>query len=304
MSSALSRLFLLAASVTPALAFCGAHTHLDRRADDDGIPIATFGYAGSTSPLLWSTLDAANGLCSTGANQSPINMIEGQFQLISASDTELTIPDAPEGVLFENLGSTVEIVMKDLGGKFVLEGKEYSLLQAHFHNPSEHMDNGISLPMEMHVVFQDAETKEIAVIGVYIDLVPTPTAARSRILPRSTPSTLLETIFSSIGDIGSPGTKTTTEPLIMSELVEFLKEGSFQRYSGSLTTPPCSEGVAWSVSTEKLLLSKATYKTVRDVVGFNSRYPQNEPGTENLIALALGQATARAPVAGRRERYQ
>ncbi|KAL7620916.1 hypothetical protein AAE478_008226 [Parahypoxylon ruwenzoriense] len=294
MSSTFSRLFLLAASVTPALAFCGAHTHLDRRAEGEEVPVSTFGYTGTIGPVLWSQLDAANALCSTGANQSPINMVEGEFTLIPASDTELTIPDVPEGATFENLGSTVEVVMEGVGGKFVLEGKTFTLEQFHFHHPSEHVDNGVSMPMEMHMVFS-GEAEEIAVIGIYVDLVDVPAVLQLHILPRRAPSTLLETIFSSIAEIASPGTSTKTKPLIMSELVTLLNAGSFQRYTGSLTTPPCSEGVAWSVATEKLLLSKSTYQAVRDIVGFNSRYPQNNLGGQNLLSIA--SSGAEAPVA-------
>ncbi|OTB07415.1 hypothetical protein M426DRAFT_318103 [Hypoxylon sp. CI-4A] len=290
MSSTIVRFLLLAASVTPTLAFCGAHTHLDRRAEGEEVPISTFGYTGTVGPVLWSQLDAANALCSTGANQSPINMVEGQFTLIPASDIELTIPDVPEGATFENLGSTVEVVMEGTGGTFILEEKNYTLQQFHFHHPSEHVDNGVSLPMEMHMVFS-TEAEEIAVIGVYVDLVDTAQVLELHILPRATPSTLLETIFSSISEIATPGTETTTKPLIMSEVVTLLKGGSFQRYTGSLTTPPCSESVAWSVATEKLLLSKTTYQAVRDVVGFNARYPQNNLGEQNLLAMASAAST-------------
>lgn len=170
MTSAFSRLFLLAASVTSVTASCGSLTHLFPRAEGEEVPISTFGYTGTTGPVLWTQLDpAANGLCSTGSNQSPINMVEGQFTLIPASDIELTIPDVTEGTTFENLGSTVEVVMKDLGGTFVLEGKTYTLEQFHckcfvlaaqmfelydslltwlfvVHHPSEHLDNDVSLP--------------------------------------------------------------------------------------------------------------------------------------------------------------
>ncbi|KAI1460155.1 carbonic anhydrase [Annulohypoxylon moriforme] len=295
MSSAFSRFFLLAASVTSVTASCGSLTHLFPRAEGEEVPISTFGYTGTTGPVLWTQLDtAANGLCSTGSNQSPINMVEGQFQLIPASDTQLTIPDVPEGAEFENLGSTVEVVMKGLGGTFVLEGKTFTLDQFHFHHPSEHIDNGVSLPMEMHLVFSSGT--DIAVIGVYVDLIDVPQQTfRVHLIPRQTPSTLLETIFSSVGEIATPGTSTKTKPLVMSELVDTLKAGNFQRYTGSLTTPPCSEGVAWSVATQKLMLSRATFQAARDVIGFNSRFPQNNLGGENILAIASGGAVAEAP---------
>lgn len=128
------------------------------------------------------------------------------------------------------------------------------------------------------------KANEMAVIGVYVDLVES----------RATPSNLLETIFSSIGKIANVGASTKTKPLVMSELVKLLKAGKFQRYTGSLTTPPCSEGIQWSVSTQKLLLSTATYQAARNVLGFNSRFPQNKIGEKNLLTIASTAPKVRA----------
>ncbi|KAI1337149.1 carbonic anhydrase [Xylariaceae sp. FL0016] len=283
--AALYHLLLLAASVTPVMSFCGSHTHLDRRAEGE-VPIGTFGYSATEGPLLWTQLNAtANGACSTGTIQSPIDMVEGAFTLAPASDLVLTLPDIPSGTVFENLGTTVEVVTEGLGASLVVDGKTYELAQFHFHHPSEHIDNGVSLPMEMHMVFQ-TEAAEVAVMSVYVDLVDEPTSLLVHLLGQKTASsTLLETIFSSVGEIATPGTKTTTLPLIMSELQTLLTAGSFQRYTGSLTTPPCTEGVSWLVSTQKLLLSQTTFQAVRDVIGFNARYPQNKLGQPNLLSM-------------------
>jgi hypothetical protein len=63
-------------------------------------------------------------------------------------------------------------------------------------------------------------------------------------------------------------------------------------YMGSLTTPPCSEGVSWFVATEKLRIQPATFIAVRDVIGFNSRFPQNTLGQPNILqvgSLSLNQ---------------
>ncbi|KAI0458089.1 alpha carbonic anhydrase [Xylaria acuta] len=285
MTTSLRTFLSLTAAITPVFGFCGARTHLDKREAEDIVPVATFGYLASGSPLLWHHLSPVNALCANGSNQSPINMLEGSFTLASGSDLTVTLPDTlSEGATFENLGSTVEVVMEGLGGTLELDGLEYELLQFHFHHPSEHVDSGVSLPMEMHMVF--SHETQLAVIGVYIDLVDSAPFNSTRLLPRRASSTMLETIFSSIDGIATPGTATKTPAFSMTELSDLLATADFQRYSGSLTTPPCSEGVAWSVSTKKLMLSRQTFEKVRDVVGFNSRYLQNSPGMANLLVMA------------------
>lgn len=111
-------------------------------------------------------------------------------------------------------------------------------------------------------------------------------------------STVLETVFTKVGEIATPGTAVKTDPLVMSELVNTLLQGSFQAYSGSLTTPPCSENVMWMVATQKLQVQTATFERVRDVIGFNARFPQNTPGEPNLLQVGAAAAAAvQSPVA-------
>lgn len=82
-------------------------------------------------------------MCATGTRQSPIDMVDGVFQMVSASDLKLAIADMPEGTEFENLGTTVEVVAK--GGALEVGGSAYEFQQFHFHLPSEHLDNGTSI---------------------------------------------------------------------------------------------------------------------------------------------------------------
>ncbi|ETS84766.1 hypothetical protein PFICI_02791 [Pestalotiopsis fici W106-1] len=312
----IQKTYILGALVAPVLGFCGSHTHLSARAEEGEVKINTFGYFGSIGPENWAALDAANSLCATGTRQSPINMADGQFHMLSASDITLEMPDQPEGAEFENLGTTVEVVLEGKGGKLSLAGVEYELKQFHIHHPSEHLDNGTSVEMEVHNVFESADG-QLAVIGVYLEsdlgsLVNVATRARRQeALPAGTTnftimassalpetdailSPMLETVFEKVDEIAAPGSKVTTGSLVFSEYIAALMSGGFQSYSGSLTTPPCSEGVNWLVATQRLKVSPAAVRRVSSVVKFNSRITQNLLGEPNILNFATVNSAAQA----------
>lgn len=94
-------------------------------------------------------------------------MVADAFTIIPAAEIGLAIPDMAEGTEFENLGTTVEVVAGQ--GNMTFGGVSYTLAQFHFHLPSEHLDNGTSMAMEMHMVWEGA-AGEIAVIGTFIDI--------------------------------------------------------------------------------------------------------------------------------------
>ncbi len=112
-------LLLLAAAITPVLGFCGSRTHLDRReAEEETVPLATFGYIGTGGPLMWHHLSA--GQCSMCKRLKPVTHQHdrGVLYTCTRQRTLLSLfPDTiSEGTAFENLGSTIEVVMEGLGG--------------------------------------------------------------------------------------------------------------------------------------------------------------------------------------------
>ena len=94
---------------------------------------------------------------------------------------------------------------------------------------------------------------------------------------------LFENICKHVEDIATPGTATRTGPLDFNELQTQLANTVVYQYPGSLTVPPCSEGVTWSLAKAPIFINVETFKRVKSVLKFNSRYTQNTPGGINLI---------------------
>lgn len=240
------------------------------RAEEGGVIIKSFGYSGALvsrasihyrsinilisfhqGPTNWHSLNTTMyHECATGKNQSPIDLVSGVYTEVSGSQLSLNIPDFEAGAVFENLGTTVEVVGES--GSLVLpsSNKTFNFAQFHFHLPSEHLDNGTSMAMEMHMVFQAADS-EIAVLGTYIDITSGTAAAAKRQTGKHAAaaacdgsgsvntsvnaivdggaSTMLETLFSSVGEIATPGTATHTSALVMSDIVSMLSTTTFKR---------------------------------------------------------------------------
>ncbi|KJR86263.1 carbonic anhydrase [Sporothrix schenckii 1099-18] len=337
-----SRVLLVSILASKALANCAYGTTLHPRAEGE-VKVGNFGYNGVYGPTNWQNLNAANTQCALGTRQSPIDMVAGGFPKIAGTAINLRIPNIDE-TDFENLGTTVEVIANQGGTMTIPSVGDFKLQQFHFHLPSEHLDNGTSQAMEMHMVWEGVtDPTSVAVISAYIGLVDqnnggdlsagTSKAANvaGAVLPArkrqshrnsardnanihfrhegastkaevpateqpaatsaSGATTALETVLNTVDKIATPGTSIKTPAVSMSEIVDILTAGEFQQYTGSLTTPPCTEGVNWLVSTQKLAIEPATFAKVRDVIGFNARFPQNKLGETNLLQLSSQSST-------------
>jgi len=116
----------------------------------------------------------------------------------------------------------------------------------------------------------------MAVIGVLIELGPTP-------------DDLLASVFDHIDAIAKPGSVNTTGPLYFAGLESHIVSNDIIRYDGSLTTPPCSESIAWMISSKPLYIDVDTFQKVKKVIKFNSRYTQNGLGMVNLLQNAANE---------------
>jgi carbonic anhydrase len=207
-------------------------------------------------------------LCAGGKAQSPVDLSGARQQKSDAM--KLAFPAANLRIIHQthvldaiDNGHTIQINY-DSGETFKIGNESYELRQYHFHSPSEHTVNGRHYPMEMHLVHLSKD-KKIAVIGVFIEEGRHNSAfdAIWSNLPQKTGQEVhIENVQVDIDDM-LPGNKTT------------------YRYSGSLTTPPCSEDVRWFVYAEPIELSRDQIKAFRNI--FHGNYRPIQPLNNRLL---------------------
>ncbi|THV01079.1 carbonic anhydrase [Dendrothele bispora CBS 962.96] len=210
---------------------CIYGTHLHRR-EEGQVPISNFGYSGNVGPVNWASISPENSACATSKVQSPIVLDDA---VSFASEAPQVTIDSVEEAEFENLGSTIEVVVN---GTTKFAGSEFALKQFHLHTPSEHRINDEYFPLEMHMV-HEAEDGSIAVIAVPFQLTEDGSTTE-----------LLTAVTENLGDIETPGTATKTGALDFQQLIETIQTTPLFQYSGSLTTPPCAEGLTFLVVSE------------------------------------------------------
>ncbi len=96
----------------------------------------------------------------------------------------------------------------------------------------------------------------------------------------------LGTVLNRARSVPTFGATTDTGPLDFTGLAEHAARNVVYQYEGSLTTPPCSEGVKWLVSGAPVQLAVGSYNTAKKVLKYNARFTQNSPGAQNLIEVA------------------
>jgi carbonic anhydrase len=218
---------------------------------------AHWSYEGKTGSEHWGDINPEYAVCTKGKEQSPIN-IEISQVIKDEKIAEPVIHYKPTMFSLSNNGHTIQGNLSTLDNSIVVDNKEYKLTQFHFHTPSEHEFNGQNFDMEIHFVHQDAN-KQFTVLGV--------------IIKEGASNPYLEKAWDVI-----PTEKTTediklTEPINLMSLLPTNKD-SFQ-YNGSLTTPPCSEGVKWVVLEEPIEMSKEQINKFRNIFPDNHRPVQS-----------------------------
>ncbi len=212
-------------------------------------------YEGELGPANWSKINDGWAKCATGNRQSPIDLRDG----IKVNLEQISFDYHPSSFSEINNGRTIQV---DVGsGNFITVGNQtYELQQFHFHRPSEEKINGKGTEMVMHMVHKSADGK-IAIVAV--------------LLERGQPHGLIQTVWDNL-----PLEKNeTVSPAIVIDPMDALPEKrEYFTYMGSLSEPPCTEGVLWMVFKQPRQASPAQMALFSRLYPLNARPLQSTAG--------------------------
>jgi carbonic anhydrase len=195
---------------------------------------AHWGYTGHEGPEHWGELSEEYRICATGMNQSPIDIVASVHGALEPIGFDYTT--SPVEIL--NNGHTVQVNVAK-GSAITVDGETYQLLQYHFHTPSENHIHGKEFPLEAHFVHASADG-HLAVVGVMFE------AGKA--------NTQLAELWKEMPMKAGDRHALHGEAKTLTNLLPETRE--YYRFNGSLTTPPCTEGVKWMVMKHPLTISE------------------------------------------------
>ncbi len=217
-------------------------------------------YSGEEGPEHWGTIAPEFATCAAGKAQSPIDHAAFDAKHAIAVSTDYH----PGPLTLLNNGHTVQINFAP-GSMLKSKSNSYELVQVHFHTPSEEAFNGRHYPMVAHWVHKDAAGK-LAVMGVMFE----EGAANAELAKLIAHAPKTQTESHAVA-----GMALNPAALLPHDLHVW-------RYKGSLTTPPCSEGVTWHVALTPVSASKDQISALHAIVGNNARPVQPLNGRQIL----------------------
>jgi carbonic anhydrase len=265
--------------------------------DKDSISHHHWSYeSGETGPENWGKLSKENTVCTNGKQQSPINIEKG----IQVDLPALTFDYKPSQLAIEDNGHTVMIKYGE-GSNLSVQGKQYRLVQFHFHHPSEEMIDGKRFDMVAHLVHQHFDGS-LLVLAVFMNANKNSEIVsanhneeghQSKGSLQKVNQGLTSPVSSSenplfqqiLNNIPLVRNITETPSGVMIDINHLLpKSLTYYTYMGSLTTPPCTENVTWIVLKEPIMLSQQQVENFGLIYSNNARPIQ--PKNDRLIKVA------------------
>jgi carbonic anhydrase len=212
-------------------------------------------YDGPGGPESWGRLKPEFAKCSTGQRQSPIDIKDG----IQVNLDPIRFDYKPTAFRVIDNGHTVQVNLAP-GNAIEVNGKRFELLQFHFHRPSEERIDGRQFDMVAHLVHKDAEGK-LAVVAV--------------LLERGSAHPLVQSVWNNL-PLEKGEEQAASAPMDLNNLLP--AERQYYTYMGSLTTPPCSEGVLWMVMKKPVNIAPEQIGIFARMYPMNARPVQSAAG--------------------------
>lgn len=205
-------------------------------------------YKGETGPEKWGELSSEYETCKYGKAQSPIEITDK----LARKENQLKFNYQPSYLHIVHLGKNAQINY-DKGSYLELEGKKFDFIQFHFHAPSEHVIDKKRYSMEIHLVHKSAD-EELAVIGIFVK--------------EGKENPFLQSIIEHIPDQANIEKKFKS---IKINIHDIMPDNKHFEYNGSLTTPPCTEGVHWNILETPIEASLEQIQIIKDKFGETAR---------------------------------
>lgn len=225
---------------------------------------AHWAYEGETGPQAWGGLKPEFNVCAIGKRQSPINIEDGGTLQGPAEPINFAYVSSNASVV--NNGHTIQVDVQG-DNSITVRGSNYRLLQFHFHTPSEEQINFKRFPMVAHLVHKNNEG-QLAVVAV--------------LLQEGDANPMVDKVWTYMPLDANDRVRMPQGLLDVNELLP--KDQRYYQFMGSLTTPPCSEGVLWMVLKQPVTISKAQYKL------FTQIYPNNARPVQALNGRPVREA--------------
>lgn len=212
-------------------------------------------YTGTAGPQSWGQLKPEFKTCNTGTRQSPIDIRDG----IKVQLEPIQFDYRPTPFRVIDNGHTVQVNL-DPGNNITVSGRRYELVQFHFHRPSEERINGRQFDMVAHLVHKDAQGR-LAVVAVLLD--------------QGKEHPMVQLVWNSL-----PLEKSMEQasPVMLDMNLMLPEQRQYYTYMGSLTTPPCTEGVLWLVLKQPATLSPYQLSVFSRLYANNARPVQSASG--------------------------
>ena len=218
-----------------------------------GAPAADvhWGYDGPQGPQTWGQLRPDFNLCARGTRQSPI-AIDSNTTLLGPAEP-IQFNYGPSSGTVINNGHTIQV---DVAGEnaIAVRGSRYRLVQFHFHAPSEEQINGQRYPMVAHLVHRN-DDGQLAVVAV--------------LLQEGPPNPVIDKVWTYMPLDAADRVRMPRDALNLLALLP--ADQRYYQFMGSLTTPPCSEGVLWMVLKQPMSISRAQMRLFTQLYSHNAR---------------------------------